>query len=48
MIFRHVHKIAKETISFDMSVWNNFLAPTGGIFRNLNIFKNLLRISKFH
>ena len=41
MIFRHVHKITKETISFDMSVrlsaWNNFLAPSGGTFRNLSI-----------
>jgi len=51
MIFRRVHKIAKETISFDMSVrlsaWNNSLAPPGGTSRNLSIFKNLLRKSKF-
>ena len=52
MIFRHVHKIARGTNSFDMSVcllsihlsaWNN-LAPTGQTFRNSIILKSVEKI----
>ena len=58
MVFRHVHKIAKATISFVMSAflsvcpsdWNNS-APTGQICIRFDIwvfFGNLSGKSKFH